>query len=163
VRWSLPVNVVQQQHPTARPYQQSAELCLDAMSMKAAARCPTLAVFRRRLEVPDGSVRDCSAARRPGRGMLGECRRRKPLRASVSCRGGFARGCAASQVCGAQRRTSRRVAIGCRRTTEAPPAQLSARVRTRCEKPHTFSNIASRNRERLHPRVSNCSACHPCN
>ena len=72
VRWSFPVNVVQQQHPTARPYQQSAELCLDAMSMKAAARCPTLAVFRRRLEVTDGSVRDCSAARRPGRGLLGE-------------------------------------------------------------------------------------------
>ena len=93
-----PVNVLQQQHPTARPSQQSAERCLDAVSMKAAARCPTLAVFRRRLEVTDGSVRDRSAARRPGRGMRGERRRRRPLRASVSCRGGIARGCAVSQV-----------------------------------------------------------------
>ena len=41
---------------------------------------------------------DCSAARRPGRGMRGERRRRRPLRASVSCRGGIARGCAVSQV-----------------------------------------------------------------
>ncbi len=50
------MNVLQQQHPTASPSQQSAELCLDAVSMKQRRAAPTLAVFRRSPEVTGGSV-----------------------------------------------------------------------------------------------------------